>query len=113
MPASVSVGPARGRHLLSGSALRENRSQVLVSERASQGSVSRRIGPPVRDQQPRVTPVHHLDHLAFSDERWTPRPLAERVREVERIVAQPAWVAEGGHLGWTEPPLRSAAKIAS
>jgi hypothetical protein len=56
-------------------------------------------------------PVHHLDHLAFSDERWTPRPLAERVREVERIVAQPAWVAEGGHLGWTEPLLRSADTI--
>jgi hypothetical protein len=56
-------------------------------------------------------PVHHLDHLAFSDERWTPRPLAERLREVERIVALPAWVAEGGHLGWTEPLLLAADSI--
>jgi hypothetical protein len=53
-------------------------------------------------------PVHHLDHIAFSDERWTPRPLAERLREVKRIVAEPGWVAEGGHLEWTEPLLSAA-----
>jgi hypothetical protein len=56
-------------------------------------------------------PVHHLDHIAFSDERWTPRPPADRLREVERIVVQPDWVAEGGHLGWTEPLLRAADTI--
>jgi hypothetical protein len=56
-------------------------------------------------------PVHHLDHLAFSDERWTPRPLAERLREVENIAAQPTWIAEGGHVGWTERLMREADAI--
>jgi transposase len=45
-------------------------------------------------------PLHHLDHIAFSDERWTPRPLVERISEVERIVAQPdVGLALGGRAG--------------
>lgn len=56
-------------------------------------------------------PVHHLDHLAFSDERWTPRPLAERLRGVARIAAGSGWVAEGGHAGWTGDLMRAADAI--
>jgi len=58
-----------------------------------------------------AAPVHHLDHHAYSDERWTLRPLAARLRAVEGIAEQPAWIAEGGHVGWTEQLMRAADAI--
>ncbi len=53
-------------------------------------------------------PCHPLDPVAFVDERWTARPPGERQRMIADIVAQPRWVAEGGHLGWTDPLIASA-----
>ena len=37
--------------------------------------------------------------------------MAERVAMIEQIVRQPAWVTEGGHLGWTDPLLAAADAI--
>lgn len=56
-------------------------------------------------------PVHTLDHIAFTDQRWTIRPLAQKVRAVEEILEKPGWIAEGGHVGWTEPILEAASII--
>lgn len=53
-------------------------------------------------------PYYDLDPIAFVDDRWTLRPMAERHAMLERIVRQPAWVTEGGHLGWTQPLLAAA-----
>jgi hypothetical protein len=49
-----------------------------------------------------------LDPVAFVDERWTPRSTAERSRMIEEIMAEPCWIAEGVHLGWTDPLFAAA-----
>jgi adenylate kinase family enzyme len=56
-------------------------------------------------------PNHPLDPVAFVDEHWTARPLSERQRMIAEIAAQPQWVAEGVHLGWTTPLLAAADHI--
>jgi len=53
-------------------------------------------------------PVYPLDPIAFTDTHWTIRPLPEKARAVLEILQQPGWVAEGGHVGWTEPLLDAA-----
>lgn len=56
-------------------------------------------------------PYHPLDPVAFVDERWTSRALGERQRMIAEIAEQPCWVAEGVHLGWTDPLVASADHI--
>jgi adenylate kinase family enzyme len=56
-------------------------------------------------------PYHDLDPVAFVDDRWTLRPMAQRLDLLQQIMEQPCWVTEGGHLGWTEPLLAAADQI--
>lgn len=56
-------------------------------------------------------PHHDLDQIAFVDEHWTLRPMAERLALVQKIVDEPGWITEGGHLGWTEPLFAAADTI--
>ena len=56
-------------------------------------------------------PCYSLDPIAYLDERWTPRPADERQRLVDEILIQPAWIVEGGQLGWTAPLLDAASQI--
>jgi adenylate kinase family enzyme len=56
-------------------------------------------------------PVYPLDPIAFTDTRWTIRPLTDKMQAVRDILQQPGWVAEGGHVGWTEPLLDAADTI--
>jgi adenylate kinase family enzyme len=53
-------------------------------------------------------PVYDLDRIAYTDYKWTVRPRADKLLAVEQILSQPGWIAEGGHLGWTEPLLEAA-----
>jgi adenylate kinase family enzyme len=53
-------------------------------------------------------PVYPLDPIAFTDTRWTIRPVPEKMQAVRDILQQSGWVAEGGHVGWTEPLLNAA-----
>lgn len=54
-------------------------------------------------------PVFHLDEVARIGGGNGPlRDPAERDALVEDIVRQPYWIAEGVHLGWTEPLMSSA-----
>ncbi len=53
--------------------------------------------------------VHHLDEIArVGGGGGAPRSASEREAAVSRIVRSGRWVAEGVHLGWTEPLLREA-----
>jgi adenylate kinase family enzyme len=56
-------------------------------------------------------PVYALDQIAFADSHWTIRPLTDKMRAVGEILQQPGWVAEGGHVGWTQPLLDAADAI--
>jgi adenylate kinase family enzyme len=56
-------------------------------------------------------PSHPLDPVAFVDEHWTARPPGERQQMIADIAAQPCWVTEGVHLGWTAPLLAAADHI--
>jgi adenylate kinase family enzyme len=56
-------------------------------------------------------PHYDLDSLAFLDERWSPRPAAERDAMVTRILQEPNFVTEGGFLGWTDGLLSAADHI--
>lgn len=56
-------------------------------------------------------PCHPLDPVAFVDERWTARPPDERQRLIAEIAEQPCWIAEGVHLGWTDPLIAAADSI--
>ena len=56
-------------------------------------------------------PVYPLDHIAFTDERWTIRPLGQKVRAIRDILEQPGWIAEGGHVGWTDPLVEASDTI--
>ncbi|MEA2635271.1 MAG: hypothetical protein QOH92_2038 [Chloroflexota bacterium] len=53
-------------------------------------------------------PVYPLDQIAFTDTHWMIRPLPDKVQAVREILQQPGWVAEGGHVGWTDPLLDAA-----
>jgi hypothetical protein len=53
-------------------------------------------------------PVCPLDPIAYTDDRWTTRPLPEREHAVQSILSQESWITEGGQLGWTQPLLMSA-----
>lgn len=53
-------------------------------------------------------PVYALDPIAFTDRHWTIRPLADKMRAVHEILDKPGWIAEGGHVGWTDPLLDAA-----
>jgi adenylate kinase family enzyme len=56
-------------------------------------------------------PVYPLDQIAFTDTHWTIRPLPDKMAAVREILGHPGWVAEGGHVGWTEPLLDAADMI--
>ncbi len=53
-------------------------------------------------------PVYPLDPIAFTDTRWTIRPASDKIQASRDILQQPGWIAEGGHVGWTEPLLEAA-----
>src|SRR5439155_8294335 len=53
-------------------------------------------------------PYHSLDPVAFVDDRWTLRPVAERDAMVAGILDKPSFVTEGGVLGWTEDLFSAA-----
>jgi hypothetical protein len=54
-------------------------------------------------------PVHALDDVAMSrDHNRTPRTDLERQMAVDDILASSGWIAEGIHLGWTDPLLEAA-----
>ncbi len=57
------------------------------------------------------SPYYDLDPIAYVGEHWTLRPMEERLAIVKHIVHQPAWLVEGGHLGWTAALLVAADAI--
>jgi energy-coupling factor transporter ATP-binding protein EcfA2 len=66
-------------------------------------TLANRIGAATR------TPVHHLDDVArVGGGTGAVRGAEERQRDIDVIVASPSWIAEGVHLGWTEPLFESA-----
>jgi hypothetical protein len=63
----------------------------------------------VADADGQVDPsILHAPPGEFPDHPFVPRPLDERVRIAESIAVQPAWVAEGSFIEWTDP-LQDAA----
>lgn len=53
--------------------------------------------------------VHGLDEIfRLGGGNGPLRPAAERDAMVEGILAQPAWITEGVHLGWTDPLIDGA-----
>jgi len=53
-------------------------------------------------------PIYELDSIAFEGPDFVKRPLSERLADVQRIAAQPAWITEGIFVGWTEQLLDTA-----
>jgi hypothetical protein len=49
-----------------------------------------------------------MDAVAFVDDRWTLRALEDRLQMIRGIADQPGWVAEGGHLFWTDRLMQEA-----
>ena len=56
-------------------------------------------------------PLYRLDALNFDGRTEQTRPYADRIADVQGIAAQPAWVAEGIYLGWTDALLEAADRI--
>jgi hypothetical protein len=56
-------------------------------------------------------PHHDLDALAYVDERWTLRPIADRDELVAKILASPGFVTEGHFVGWVAPFCAAADRI--
>lgn len=52
-----------------------------------------------------------LDQIAFADDQWTLRDIADRRLAAVELAKRDAWVAEGGHIGWTEPLMAAADRI--
>jgi adenylate kinase family enzyme len=58
------------------------------------------------------TAAHHLDNIARVGGGSGPETTAdERQAAIDNILGQNAWIAEGVHLGWTQPLLDSAEAI--
>lgn len=53
-------------------------------------------------------PVYDLVVFAHDGGAGAKVPLARRVAAARRITAEPGWIAEGIHLGWTDDLLREA-----
>ena len=53
-------------------------------------------------------PFYALDGLAFVDDRWTLRSASERDAMLADILEQPAFITEGGFLGWTDDLVAQA-----
>lgn len=54
-------------------------------------------------------PLHHLDKVArVGGGRGEERTNAQREADVAAISAAPRWIAEGVHLGWTQPLIEAA-----
>jgi hypothetical protein len=57
-------------------------------------------------------PTHHLDEIARVGGGTGPeRSAEERAADIRRIVDSGRWVADGIHLGWTEPLFEAAELI--
>jgi adenylate kinase family enzyme len=84
---------------------RQRKIHIVGAPSAGKSTLARRLAEQLG------CPCYDLDPIAFVDDRWTLRPMAERRALIEQIVPQPAWVTEGGHLGWTEPLLTAADAI--
>lgn len=57
-------------------------------------------------------PVHHLDEIArVGGGNGPDRPAGERADAVAQILRSGRWVAEGIHLGWTDPLLEESEVI--
>ncbi len=44
-------------------------------------------------------PVFHMDQIHWQ-ENWVERPLVEKIPMAKAVVAQDAWVFEGGHVNY-------------
>jgi len=53
-------------------------------------------------------PLHHLDDLAYPEGTGSSASPYDLRQAAVRIAESPRWVAEGIHLGWTDPLLRAA-----
>ncbi len=56
-------------------------------------------------------PFYDLDEIGYEGGFGAKRPLDVRFADIERIVAQPAWVTEGGFILWIDELLRTADTI--
>ena len=53
-------------------------------------------------------PHHNLDAVGYEGGVGAKRPLEARLADARRIAAEPAWIAEGIFLWWTDELLRAA-----
>ncbi len=53
-------------------------------------------------------PHYDLDTIAYEPGSWRKIALDGRIELIQRIMAQPGWVTEGGFLWWTESLLEAA-----
>ncbi|CAA9547367.1 MAG: hypothetical protein AVDCRST_MAG87-587 [uncultured Thermomicrobiales bacterium] len=53
-------------------------------------------------------PCVELDVIGYDNGAGAKRPLIDKLTEVDRLAAQPSWVAEGMFLWWTEALSRNA-----
>lgn len=56
-------------------------------------------------------PCFELDAVGYENGSGAKRPLELRQQDLGRIVAQPAWVSEGGYVWWVDELLREADSI--
>jgi adenylate kinase family enzyme len=53
-------------------------------------------------------PFYDLDEIGYEGGFGAKRSLDMRIADIERIVAQPAWITEGGFIFWIDDLLRAA-----
>ncbi len=56
----------------------------------------------IRLAQERGVEPFKLDDIAFDPSSGVAAPLAQRLSDVDSILAEPSWVTEGIYLGWTD-----------